>query len=723
MRPSTFLRTESYPRHTTAQASRRTPRSVKDIVAEILREPSHSRHVRVPRGPVLVQGMDASEAMALVLDLAERARDRLGRRIKRDAVVISVTIASCPLSCEALEARSDGDAFLEAWLRVNTEWLTGRYGDDLLAVYLHLDESHPHVHALIRPRLAPHTTPDGKHVLLLDFSIADPVRAERDRVVAEAGRQRIDGIKKRANAAARAAGAGLQQAYWAAVGPALGLRPPSGTRATHLDRQSALVERRAREMTEPLRQRVADLERENRQLSGTLVKLVAKVQTETVVGQRRGRLDGEERNDPAMVAAAAARVGSVFRPRRLMPDGVEVVGGQPMGPGEPLRPASREVHLAAGAVAATARVGALLHDAAAEAEGLRSRLRDALNALRQTEEAKGRLKQAREAATAALVEARAESERLSTELARERESGVGAAAIAAEAEAEAEMANRLVGRRDQELEELRRRLAEALEEAVAAREELRGTQAEMEAIRPTAASTGSLIQREEQRRQSVQARVAAVEAELQARPGVGGLDDARRDEAAERLRRQDLEQEVQALHMQLSRRAESDATGAVPAVPSMHWDPTIAAAMGQATNGESRDEGRDAPLAHVGLLPVALSGLRYALRHQQPPADHVPPPGTREHVAFRRGFKAGQGLWGSAGHPDPSVLAADVLRALSTDSFFLALPIAQSERDAARLAVNDDVLLRRDAPQRTGITKGRQQTAAQATHVGAAHGR
>lgn len=92
------------------------------------------------------------EFVASPLSLLERVNARLeGLKFRKDAVVASELVLSA-----SPEFFNDLDTLTD-WVRLNLKWLRDKHGSNLVSCVLHLDESTPHLHAVIVP-----ICPDGK---------------------------------------------------------------------------------------------------------------------------------------------------------------------------------------------------------------------------------------------------------------------------------------------------------------------------------------------------------------------------------------------------------------------------------------------------------------------------------------------------------------------------------------------------------------------------------
>lgn len=82
-------------------------------------------------------------------NLADAVADRLteAKKYRKDAVLASELILTG--SPEAMAAKSPAE--LDAWTSENVRWLLDRFGPNLVQVVIHLDETTPHLHAVVVP--------------------------------------------------------------------------------------------------------------------------------------------------------------------------------------------------------------------------------------------------------------------------------------------------------------------------------------------------------------------------------------------------------------------------------------------------------------------------------------------------------------------------------------------------------------------------------------------
>lgn len=128
------------------------------VIAEAVRIPEHSPHVRQPQKPVFLYGSaaglaDKIDALAASTKTLVTQRTRSGevktfeRALRPDASVFLAGVVSLPREWSEQNPR----LFAKAKKDTITE-LQRRYGDQLQAVIFHDDEEHPHIHFFVLPK-------------------------------------------------------------------------------------------------------------------------------------------------------------------------------------------------------------------------------------------------------------------------------------------------------------------------------------------------------------------------------------------------------------------------------------------------------------------------------------------------------------------------------------------------------------------------------------------
>lgn len=196
----------------------RNGRNVDFILAEAERRPDACLHVTEPVRPELIFGVEVAEVRRLHNERAETAtvttRTGKSRRIRTDQNTLVAIVASHPATTEAVSSTPAIAHAVANWEALTVEWLRTLYGDQLVSVIRHVDETHPHLHAFVLPddiemrarRL--HPGQEAKATIMT----AALVEAE-DRKT----------LNRRADAAYRASMRAWQDSYWQTVGLPCGL--------------------------------------------------------------------------------------------------------------------------------------------------------------------------------------------------------------------------------------------------------------------------------------------------------------------------------------------------------------------------------------------------------------------------------------------------------------------------------------------------------------------
>ncbi|GES45372.1 hypothetical protein RsS62_46240 [Rhizobium dioscoreae] len=130
-------------------------RSTGFVLNEARRDPAASVHVPNPSPPIVVFGVGVDEAERLHDAAADVAttipKGGKPRRIQRTQHTLMTVVASHPLTMEEVRADPEKRSEAEGWEMRTVEWLRSQYGDRLVSVIRHEDESHYHLHAYIVP--------------------------------------------------------------------------------------------------------------------------------------------------------------------------------------------------------------------------------------------------------------------------------------------------------------------------------------------------------------------------------------------------------------------------------------------------------------------------------------------------------------------------------------------------------------------------------------------
>jgi hypothetical protein len=123
--------------------------SIWGIVHEADRVPHACLHIENPKKPILLYGEQLSKMAQKLYDLADKCRDSLGRKTRKDAQLLLAGVASYPKKSQDIEYN---DEHFQRWLKLSVQFLKDEYGDYLRSIILHFDdELFPHYHFYCYP--------------------------------------------------------------------------------------------------------------------------------------------------------------------------------------------------------------------------------------------------------------------------------------------------------------------------------------------------------------------------------------------------------------------------------------------------------------------------------------------------------------------------------------------------------------------------------------------
>ena len=137
--------------------------SMQSVVNEAMREEGYCPHVYHPLAPQILLGVDPRTLPQVALNLCQSARDKLGRKIRKDAPLLLGGVIS---------VESDSSIDFKAFIKRSIEFLQQKYGENLMSVVLHLDETNPHLHYYSLPSVV-----DGVFAM---SQIHDGIRARNE---------------------------------------------------------------------------------------------------------------------------------------------------------------------------------------------------------------------------------------------------------------------------------------------------------------------------------------------------------------------------------------------------------------------------------------------------------------------------------------------------------------------------------------------------------------
>jgi hypothetical protein len=149
-----FLHIERYSRKGPHKKNSRLRKpSMGGILDELIRKPDACLHVEAPKPAVIIYGGDPSAVWDEAYELASRAVDKAGHRLKNTASIIVVGIVSWPVPRSQVENDETEKAKCERWIADTCAWLTQEFGAVLKLVVRHSDEPYEHVHFALLPTL------------------------------------------------------------------------------------------------------------------------------------------------------------------------------------------------------------------------------------------------------------------------------------------------------------------------------------------------------------------------------------------------------------------------------------------------------------------------------------------------------------------------------------------------------------------------------------------
>lgn len=129
--------------------------SMFDIRDEMIRVPDACSHVTDPQPPNLIFGLPPAAAFDLATGRAAQAVDKFGRRLRPEALVVLVGVATWPQSTAHVQHNAEAREWYVRWRDATVAWLRSQWGDRLVTVVEHMDEPRPHVHYIVVPELEP----------------------------------------------------------------------------------------------------------------------------------------------------------------------------------------------------------------------------------------------------------------------------------------------------------------------------------------------------------------------------------------------------------------------------------------------------------------------------------------------------------------------------------------------------------------------------------------
>jgi hypothetical protein len=132
-----------------------TPKTLGGILAEADRQEGATSHIEAPKPPKWITGSRDAVIHAVDKYMAQPATVRLKngqfatRKRRSDHRCMIAGVLSWPDSIADLNHAPLDKIRANQWIEKSCAWLKQQYGEDLIAVCLHTDESHPHLHFFV----------------------------------------------------------------------------------------------------------------------------------------------------------------------------------------------------------------------------------------------------------------------------------------------------------------------------------------------------------------------------------------------------------------------------------------------------------------------------------------------------------------------------------------------------------------------------------------------
>jgi hypothetical protein len=127
---------------------------IAGVTQEGARVPHASQHVLFPREPVLLHGISPIDAGRIAEERARQAVDATGKRkLHRDGIALLAGVASYPVERKCVDEDPLDQDIYALWKRKVIEWLRRQFGEHLLSVVEHVDETYYHLHFYVVPVL------------------------------------------------------------------------------------------------------------------------------------------------------------------------------------------------------------------------------------------------------------------------------------------------------------------------------------------------------------------------------------------------------------------------------------------------------------------------------------------------------------------------------------------------------------------------------------------
>jgi hypothetical protein len=124
--------------------------SAEAVARECQRKDESYPHIATANEPDLLYGIQPLEALSKTRKLISHCKDPLGRKIRKDAPIISFGVASIKVESTSENWESDE---VQKWVEDTIEFLKQRFGDSFVSLCRHTDETYCHLHFGVIPKL------------------------------------------------------------------------------------------------------------------------------------------------------------------------------------------------------------------------------------------------------------------------------------------------------------------------------------------------------------------------------------------------------------------------------------------------------------------------------------------------------------------------------------------------------------------------------------------
>ncbi|EPF9726322.1 plasmid recombination protein [Vibrio fluvialis] len=215
--------------------------SARNVAAEADRFALACPHINNLRQPVRLYGCSANEAVDEAEKIFKSAKDKLGRKIRKDANILLAGVTSYPVPIAEL---TPNDESLKIWIKLNLQFFREKYGELYKSAIAHVDEKYFHIHFFVLPEV-------NENNVLNFASIHDGIRARES--VSKLGAK----AKVRAYSEAMRS---FQDEYYAKVGIPCGLTR-EGPKRRRLTRKEWMHEQKTAERLANAESRIKQIQR------------------------------------------------------------------------------------------------------------------------------------------------------------------------------------------------------------------------------------------------------------------------------------------------------------------------------------------------------------------------------------------------------------------------------------------------------------------------------